>query len=150
MTIQIVRDRIDNWLAPRWSWLVGKQDTYFSSNGRYFQGLWTHTATVEQDDVVIMDEVPDNLSSKPHDQTHSWHDAVGSAFDSLPFPCRMKIDVYDGPQGHGWIATLQVLYKGDIYIRSKQVGPEIYHTQDWYKYEQPDPTNQSLWQRLFG
>ena len=131
MSIQIVKDRIDNWLAPRWSWLVGKQDDYFVSHGRYFQGLWTHTAEVEQDEVDVLDEVPNNLDSKPTDQTHTWRDAVGNAFDALPFPCRLRLDVYEGPQGHGWIAILEVLYQGEVYVRSKQVGPETHHTHDW-------------------
>lgn len=150
MTIQIVRDRIDNWLAPRWSWLVGKQDTYFDNHNTYFQGLWTHTSVVEQDGITQMDVVSDNLSSKPTDQPRTWHDAIGSAFDSLPFPCRLRIDVYDGPQGNGWVAVLEVLYGGDIYMRSKQVGPDEGFTHSWHKVESTEIESQSLWNRLFG
>ena len=131
MSLATVRDRIDNWLTPRWSWLTGKQDDYFTANGLYFQGLWTHTAEVEQTDLLGGDTLADNLASKPSDRPHDWRDAVGNALDSLPFPARLRLDVYDGPQGKGWQAMLQVRYQGNVYERVRQVGPETYRTHDW-------------------
>ena len=133
MSIATVRDRIDNWLTPRWVWLRGKQDDYFAAHGQYFQGLWTHTNEVEQTDALDGDTIADNLDSKPTDRPHDWRDAVGNALDALPIPARLRLDVYDGPLGQGWLATLQVKYQGNIYQRSKQVGPETWRTVDWHK-----------------
>ena len=151
MTIKAVRDKVDNWLAPRWDWLVGKQEAYHTNHGHYFQGLWTHLAEIEQNDLLTGDTIPDNLTSKPSDQEHTWHDAVGGAFDSLPFPARLRLDVYDGTDGQGWVAKLEIIYAGNLYRRSKQVGSEQWRTKDWALIDttkiEPSLT---LWQRLFG
>jgi hypothetical protein len=133
MTITTIRTKIDDWLTPRWAWLTSKQDDYFTANGHYFQGLWTHTNELEQTDALDGDQIPDNLTSSPADQTHTWQHAVGNALDALPLPARLRLDVYEGPQGHGWVARLQVKYQGNIYERAKQVGPETHHTHTWQK-----------------
>lgn len=135
MSLATVRAKIDNWLTPKWPWLIGKQSDYFTANGYYFQGLWTHTGELIQTDALDGDTVPDNLSSRPTDQVHTWHDAVGNALNALLLPARLKLDVYDGPQGKGWVAVLQVKYNGNVYQRAKQVGPETGHTQDWHQVE---------------
>ena len=130
MSLETTRNRIDDWLTPRWAWLTGKQDDYFTANGKYFQGLWTHTAEVDQTSEAG-DTIPDNLTSSPTDQPHTWQDAIGNTFDALPLPARLRLDVYDGPQGKGWSATLQVKYGGNIYERTKGVGPEG-RDQNWH------------------
>ena len=131
MSLATVRDKIDNWLQPRWVWLSGKQDDYFTAHGHYFQGLWTHTGELIQTDALDGDTIPDNLTSSPTDQTHTWQDAVGNTLDALPLPARLRLDVYNGPDGMGWVAILQVKYQGNIYTRAKQVGPETEFTHDW-------------------
>jgi hypothetical protein len=135
MSLTTVRNKIDNWLAARWPWLVSKQETYFGIHGHYFQGFWTHSVILEQTDALDGDTIPDNLAAGPSDQVQRWVDLVQDAFDNLPFPARLKIDVYDGPQGKGWWATLQVLYKGNIYERSKGVGLED-HDEAWHIVEE--------------
>ena len=134
MSLATVRNRINDWLTPRWSWLADKQDAYLAANGRYFQGLWTHTAEVGQTDALTGDTIPDNLTSHPTDQSHTWQDAVGNALDALPLPARLRLDVYDGPQGKGWSATLQVRYNGNTHERTKGVGPES-RDNDWHSVE---------------
>ena len=59
-------------------------------------------------------------------------DLVQNAFDALPLPARLRIDVYDGPLGQGWAATLQVLYSGTVYERTANVGPETWRTSTWH------------------
>ena len=134
MSLTTVKNKINDWLDPRWDWLAGKQDDYFAIHGGYFQAFWTHTGEIIQTDALDGDMVPDNLTSHPSDQAATWQDAVGSALDSLLLPARMKIDVYEGPLGHGWTAALQVKYQGDIYERAKSVGPED-RTHNWKKVE---------------
>jgi len=133
MSLTTVRNKINTWLTPRWANLVNKQEAYKTTNGHYFQGLWTHTTDLEQTDALDGDTIPDNLASNPTDQPHDWRVLIGNIFDTLPLPARLRFDVYDGPQGKGWVACLQVKYKTDIYQRCKQVGPETDRTHNWRK-----------------
>lgn len=132
MSLATVRNKIDTWLTARWPTLVGWQNSYFGTNGKYFQGKWTHTNTIEQTDALAGDALADLLDDKPTDQPQSWRDLVGTALNALPFPARLRIDVYDGPEGKGWAATLQVLYQGAVYERSQNVGPETWRTVAWH------------------
>lgn len=131
MSLATVRQKIDDWLAPRWATLQARQETFFNTHGKYFQGKWTHTTQVEQTDALNGDRVADALTDHPTDQVQDWRDLVQTAFDGLPLPARLRIDVYSGPQGWGWSATLQVLYNGTVYERTGNVGPETWRTRDW-------------------
>jgi hypothetical protein len=132
MALSDVRDKINNWLAPRWSWLVSKQDTYFGNHGEYFQGLWTHSSEIEQTDALDGDQIPDQLDNMPTDRPHDWRVLVEDAFDALPLPARLRLDVYEGMEDKGWSATLQVLYQGKLYERTKGVGLENVD-EDWHE-----------------
>jgi len=132
MSLATVRTKIDDWLTPRWQTLVDRQDTFFANRGKYFQGKWTHSGEVEQTDALNGDTVPDNLTDSPTDQSQNWQDFIGNAFDALPLPARLRIDVYNGPLGHGWAATLQVRYDGNVYERSRNSGPETWRTEAWH------------------
>lgn len=136
MSLATVRTKIDDWLTPRWDNLVSRQETFFAARGKYFQGLWTHSGEVEQTDALNGDTVADRLTAHPTDQVQHWQDFIGNAFDALPLPARLRIDVYNGPQGWGWVATLRVLYNGNIYERSRNVGPETWRTQAWHLFTQ--------------
>ena len=131
MSLATVRQRVDDWLTPRWSWLVGKQNDFYALKGRYFQGKWTHTGDVTQTDVLDGDTLADALANHPTDQLEDWRELVGTALDSLPFPARLKLDVYDGPHGIGWQAVLDVMYNGNRYRRVQNVGPETWRTKNW-------------------
>lgn len=134
MSLTTVRNRVDNWLTTaRWQMLVDQQAAFFLARGKYFQGRWTHTAQVEQTDALTGDTVADMLSDHPTDQAQHWQDIIGNALDGLPMPARLRIDVYNGPQGGGWAATLQVLYNGNVYERSRNIGPETWRTGAWHQ-----------------
>jgi hypothetical protein len=132
MSIATVRTKIDDWLTPRWATLVDRQDTFFTNRGKYFQGKWTHSGEVEQTDALNGDTVADRLTDSPTDQPQHWRDFIGNAFNTLPLPARLRIDVYNGPLGQGWVATLQVRYDGNVYERSRNVGPETWRTKAWH------------------
>lgn len=133
MSLATVRTKVDDWLTPKWANLQTKQEQFKTAHGHYFQGLWTHAAEVTETDALEDGPLPDNLADKPTDQPHDWRDFIGAALDAVPFPCRLRIDVYDGPQGDGWCATLQVKYSGNVYERSAQVGPEDWRQHNWQK-----------------
>jgi len=132
MSLATVRTKIDDWLLLRWATLVSRQDTFFTNRGKYFQGRWTHTVEVTQTDALTGDTISNNLTDHPTDQAQHWQDFIGNAFNALPLPCRLRIDVYNGPLGWGWVATLQVRYNGNVYERSGNVGPETWRTEAWH------------------
>jgi hypothetical protein len=132
MSLATVRNKIDNWLTPRWANLVNKQETYKANHGHYFQGLWTHHNEIEQTDLLDGDVPPDRIEDSPTDTPHNWRELIQNAFDALPFPARLRIDVYEAPTGVGWFAVLHVRYQGTIYARAKGVGPEAaQYTYNW-------------------
>lgn len=136
MAITQVRNKIDDFLGVRWPALVTAQDNYFAMRGRYFQGMWTHANLVEQTDALNGDIIPDNLAQIAPNDFHHWQDFIGNALNSIPFPARLRISIYDGcanpTGGIGWIATIQVLYKGIVYSRSKGYGPQD-RDQSWHQ-----------------
>ena len=80
------------------------QEAYFSQNGRYWQGLWTHSSTPNSE------TAPDSLNDSPTDQQVSWLDMLSSN-PSVSFPetmlSRMKIDTYQDTSGHGYVVILE-------------------------------------------
>lgn len=125
-TLNEVRTRVNDWLSVRWPTLVDRQEQYFANHGRYFQGLWTHSAEVEDG----ADVAPDNLLLGPTDQAARWPD-----FITLPnlLPCALRIDVYEGPDGHGWRITLRVKVAGNVYQRQAEVGPQGQEIGGWHQ-----------------
>lgn len=123
-TLPQIRTKVDNWLAARWPSLVTLQESYLIAHGHYFQGLITHT-TEPTDDV---DTAPNRLSIKPTDQVERWGD-----FTVLPatMPAALVIDIYDGPFGSGWVATVFVRVLGNVYTRTQQVGTEAWRNSAW-------------------
>jgi len=122
MSLATVRTRVNDFLMARWPAIVARQDAYYETHGRYWQGLWTHNVTPDQtnDDA---DAVPDQLDRTPSDQPVSWRVRFNNAMDAIPFPARLKIDVYESSIGHGWFATFQIKYNGTVYQRTRGVGP---------------------------
>lgn len=123
-TLAQIRTKVDNWLTARWPTLVNLQETYFTNHGRYFQGLITHT-TEPADDI---DSPPNRLLVKPTDQIEHWGD-----FTTLPatMPAALVIDVYNGPHGSGWQATVFVRVLDNVYMRTQQVGAETWRNSTW-------------------
>jgi hypothetical protein len=130
LTLAEVRTKVDNWLAPRWQVVQDRQAAYFAANGRYWQGLRTHTFDLEYTSTVDAEAQADALDSAPTDQIENWL-AVFPEFGVTPIPAVLIVDVYDGPLGHGYVAQLWVKFNGNIYTRSAQVGPEDWRAAGW-------------------
>lgn len=129
-TLAQLRTRVDDWLAARWPTVLARQDTFFANRGRYWQGLITHTVVPAHTTAADADTVADRLSFKPTDQAQSWLDVLAE-LSGIAFPAALAVDVYDGTQGKGYVATIFVRYNGTIYTRSKNVGPESYRDVAW-------------------
>lgn len=94
------------------------QSDYITTNGRYWQGLVTHTS-LPQDG---QETVP-NPNVHPTDQADTWNN-VGIVLTS-PAPIAVEVLAYDGPQGPGYVIIGSLVYDGERWIRSIGVGPEL-------------------------
>lgn len=127
-TLAQIRDAADTWLAARWPTVQARQATYAANhNGRYFQGRITH-GLVPVDSV---DSAADRLSDHPTDQPESWSNAIAGL--PVNWPLALVMDVYRGPEGWGYCATVyvRVSANGKTYTRSQNVGSESWRTKGW-------------------
>ena len=130
-TLRQIRDRVDAWLAILWPLLVAAQEAYFAIHGHYWQGLWTSKGLQENTRDAYADAEPDNLDNSPSDQPHSWRtlpQVIRDLLESIPIPNRLRMDVYECNEGHGWSGTVQVKFDGEVYERQQGRGPLA----DWF------------------
>ena len=123
-TLQQIKDAVDARLASLWGAIQNREDTFLASNGRYFQGLRTHTVVPSEGNTAL----PNIGTTTPTDQTgQPWPVAIRNTAMEMA----IQIDVYDGPQGRGYQATAYVSVLGHLYARTQQVGPETYRNRGW-------------------
>jgi hypothetical protein len=113
-----------------WTTLTTRQGNYFASHGRFFQGLSTHAVLPAHTNGRDDSKPPDRLTTRPTDQTETWMDQLPE-WASTTMPASVRINVYDGPFGHGWTVTLELTHSGVIWRRTVNVGPETHHAQPW-------------------
>lgn len=119
-----IKQAVDDKLLQLWAAIQSKEDDYASSHrGRYWQGLITHSV-LPADGISTL---PDVGTKAPTDQPAPWP----LALRNTTMPMAIIIDVYDGPLGVGYQATVKVIVAGTIWARTAQVGPENYRTQGW-------------------
>jgi len=102
---------------------------YLDAKGRgYMQALWSHSAPPADGALIA----PDLLTSKPTDQAESFLDLWGAVIiDQGKVPVRLRIDVYDGPDGRGYVIVVETIMAGRTYTRSINTGGEAWREQDW-------------------
>lgn len=130
-TLREVQQRVDDWLASKWSDFLSLQQSYEAANGRYWQGLPIH----DSDPIDGADTTPNRRDVKPSGQAEDWSTFVGNRFDSVR--CNLRCDVYDGPQGKGFVVTVRAGWQDrsgvGIYERSVNHGAETHRTTDWFE-----------------
>jgi hypothetical protein len=109
-----------------------RQEAYRARTGRYWQGLVTHSV-IPADGIAAP---ADRLAEKPADVAESWadgHDPGSSPGEVLAAtePMALRIDVYDGPAGHGYVVTALVRHGAEVWGRSWNVGAEVWREADW-------------------
>lgn len=106
------------------------QKAYFSDNGRYWQGLWTHSSTPSSE------SAPDSLSESPTDQEVSWLDML-SAYPGISFPetmlSRMSIDTYEDSSGHGYVVILERDVGSDTWRKMVNMKGSKVVSNEWSK-----------------
>lgn len=133
-TVAQVRDRVDAWLVGIWPTIRNRQIAYHATHGRYWQGILTHASQPDHNTGSFQDSEPDDdrLSFKIRGQNESWKDILPE-ITATPIPTAIFIDVYDGPSGQGFVATVIVKFRGELYKRRQNYGPEDRFTHDWRK-----------------
>lgn len=111
-----LRDDIDADLATLWTALNTRQNQFFTAKGRYFQGLCT-SAAPPADGATIAPQ-----KRIPSDQVETWANANLTLPASMAYS--LQLDVYNGPAGKGWSATVRVIVSGRTWERCRAVGPE--------------------------
>lgn len=108
--------------------MVTVQNRYHNVFGRYWQGIETPGILPNE---ATPTRSPD-LTRKPTDQAERWSD-VFFAPDTLPdpWPCVMRMDVYDGPRGKGWTLSLAASELNVRWERVWNFGPETERERDW-------------------
>jgi len=119
-TLAEIRTLVDNWKDTIGPKIVNRQNAYFATHGRYWQGIVTPGVRPDDGGSVVP-----NYTFKPTDQATSWADHFSGA-NALPgsIPAQIAIDVYDGPLGKGYTITLFITKAGRLYARTWNVGPE--------------------------
>ena len=123
-----VRDGIDVKLDSVIANIIAFQAGEASKSGKFYQVLWTHSQAPADGALVL----PDLLYSFPTDQIGKSAQAQWDAA-KLPasFDARIRVDVYDGPQGKGFVVVVQSQLNGATWQRSINYGPETYRDQGW-------------------
>ncbi|MCK5015644.1 MAG: hypothetical protein KAS32_01115 [Candidatus Peribacteraceae bacterium] len=123
--------KISTFTASVVSQILNKQNEFFLVNGRYFQGLWLlgDTQVDGTTDETIIE------SNSPDDFNFTWRDFDSTVFKkNIKIPVNIKIDVYEAPDGWGWIFFAEVYIDGydpdefgtygDHWIYRHHEGPE--------------------------
>lgn len=95
--------------------ITNRQAEYFAKNGKYFQGLRIpSTGALDGDAAAAI-----NYGLKPTDQDDSWNTFAPNDFKaSTRLRFHLAIDVYQHPEGMGWILTIDLFSPG--------LGPDNY------------------------
>jgi hypothetical protein len=129
LTLAEIRTAVDAKLAELWPVVQTKQAAYLASRGRYWQGIRTIAGNPPEDAA----EVAVNLAAKPSYQAESWADFAIGLPATLGFS--LRIDTYSGPQGKGYVGTVEAMKNGVIYDRAANVGPETWRAHPWQQRE---------------
>lgn len=130
-SLNTVRNAVDAQLVTLWPAVQAAQAAYFAAHRRFWQGRRTHLADLIYSALVDGSVAGDQLDGHPTDQNETWLDLFPS-LAGLSLKAVLRMDVYESPVGHGYQATLRVLYNGVIYERSQNVGPETFRTAAWH------------------
>jgi hypothetical protein len=123
---QALHEELDAVLALIVDALRVRQADYQKANGRYWQGIKTH-------DVVPGKETPAApvKTRKAREIAETWTTLSQALPASMMFS--MTVDTYKTPakDGYGFIITARTNWKGDVFMRSWNTGPDPSFEHDW-------------------
>ena len=122
-----VRAAIDQALGDHLAKLLDYQLSLQGQKGGYVQQLASHTTPPADGQLVA----PDRLNAGPTDQAEKLADFWQDAKLAPALPYSFRVDVYDGPQGPGYVVTASAILSGQLWERAINTGPETYREQPW-------------------
>jgi hypothetical protein len=125
-TLKQIQNASESFWATHGPTVISRQNAYLAAHGHYWQGIESH-GTLPDDGVS---KAPD-LTKKPTDQLDRWLDFFSGYSLPATWPISVRIDVYDGPQGKGWVVVLRFTKNGQTWQRSWNFGPETFREQAW-------------------
>lgn len=136
MTVAAQQSYIDsNWWPAAVPVIQAEENTYLTEQNRYLQGLISHTVIPQHSGTGRgADATPDNLIAVISDQPHTLDNRLPPGIKGQKWPCAVVLDVYQGPQGWGWVATLMFRHTatpGQVHERAINFGPETYRNFGW-------------------
>jgi hypothetical protein len=139
-TLVQIRNRVDAWLADRWTTLAARQELFVGDRGRYWQGLPTHSEIPLHTTEADGDAIPDRYTRETRDQNDRWAD-IFPEWEAESIPCLLRVDAYIAPgarlpsggarQTPGYVASIWLRHDGVTYARSQNVGPLDDRTHGW-------------------
>ncbi len=121
-------NKIDSQIAKVSSDWTVFQATNAVSTFEFYQVLWSHKSTPKDG----VDSTADALNDMPTDKPGKTGKAFWDA-GKMPssFSARVRVDVYDGPRGKGYIVILQIDESGTTWERHINYGPETERDLPW-------------------
>lgn len=119
-----IRQAVDTRLGTLWAAIQTRQDSYFATHGRYWQGLRT-ASSIPADGA---ESLPDVGTAQPHYQSGApWPATIRNT----TLPMAIEVHQYVSPQGPGYQATVTVTINGRTWARTAQHGPETWRAHGW-------------------
>lgn len=118
--VQVV-SAIDVFLQTQLPILITKQNAYLAANGKYWQGLITHSTPVTHTLNLLGDKTADRLNTAPTDQAERWLDFIPE-WSGIILPCRFIVHTYNGPPGKGWSLRIETNYGPERWRRVRHFG----------------------------
>ncbi|MCW4004964.1 MAG: hypothetical protein NWE95_13755 [Candidatus Bathyarchaeota archaeon] len=125
-----VPKEIDDRITVFMDWLIQRQREYYGFSGKYAQMLITHYLLPADG----IHQYPDGWFNHPTDQQYAWPDLNAIQFE--PMPVAIHIDVYNGPEGIGFVSCFSLLLSGFPYQRCVNYGPEALRNRPWSPLEE--------------
>jgi hypothetical protein len=121
--LQALQLRVNEWITNNLTAITSSQTTYRAANPHYFQGRITHSTIPSHTTANDSDAPADRLTDHPTDQPESWMDVM-PFLDGQNMPAALRIDIYKGQQGQGWVLKVFIKHDGVLYVRIKSTGLE--------------------------
>jgi len=122
-----VKFEIDSAAVAHLSKLSDFETAYKAGHRNFYQQLWSNSVTPADGAALA----PDLLNAGPTDQAEKLADFLAAAQLPATMEYASKVDVYDGPDGPGYVLSLRVILAGQLWQRSINTGPEAWRDQAW-------------------
>lgn len=125
---EVVKLEVDQALSEHLAKLLDFQTQFFKTYGRFYQALDSHSEPPADGKLVP----PDLLDTKPTNETEKSADLWQQLTLDPALPYSSRVDVYQGPEGWGYVLTVSATLNKETWERSINTGPERYREQGWH------------------